>query len=100
LISFISSFSIQNQQKAFSGQAPYKNDDLANGTHSYTFAIPFGEDLECGTSIWIQAHASTEGETAYGGTIIGSDGGSWFGKILYFIECCERMNATFQLHRW
>lgn len=71
------------------GLAPYKNDDLPNGTHSYTFAIPFGEDLECGTSIWIQAHAATEEETAYGGTIIGSDGGSWFGKILYFIECCE-----------
>lgn len=71
------------------GQAPYKNDDLANGTHSYTFAIPFGEDLECGKGIWIQAHAATEGETAYGGTITGSGGGSWFGSIYYSIECCE-----------
>jgi hypothetical protein len=71
------------------GQTPYKNDELADGTQTYTFAIPFSETLECGTTIWIQAHAATNGETAYGGTITGSDGGSWFGNISYAIECCE-----------
>lgn len=71
------------------GQTPYKNDKLANGTQTYTFAIPFSETLECGTTIWIQAHAATNGETAYGGTITGSDRGSWFGNISYEIECCE-----------
>lgn len=71
------------------GQTPLKNDDLADGTHSYTFVIPFDDDFECGKGIWIQAHASTEGETAYGGTITGAGGGSWFGSIYYTIECCE-----------
>jgi hypothetical protein len=71
------------------GQTPYKNDELANGTQTYTFAIPFSELLECGTTIWLQAHATTNGETAYGGTITGSDRGSWYGNISYEIECCE-----------
>ncbi len=72
------------------GQTPYKSDDLADGTHAYSFAIPFREDLECGNGIWIQAHASTEDETAYGGSITGAGGGSWFGGIYYTIECCEQ----------
>lgn len=72
------------------GQAPYKVENLADGTHSYTFAIPLDEDLECGRGIWIQAHAATGGETAYGGTISRPvTGGPWFGTIYYEIECCE-----------
>lgn len=71
------------------GQTPYKKDGLADGTHTYTFAIPLCEYLECGTTIWLQAHAATNGETAYGGTITGSNGGSWFGNISYEFECCE-----------
>jgi hypothetical protein len=71
------------------GQAPFVKEKLEDGTQTYTFAIPFGESLQCGTTIWLQAHAATNGQTAYGGTITGSDGGSWFGNISYEIECCE-----------
>lgn len=71
------------------GQAPYKVENLPNGTQTYTFSIPFSEDLVCGSSIWIQAHADVTKETAYGGTIVDPRNGSWFGKIFYQIECCE-----------
>lgn len=71
------------------GQAPYKSGALPNGITSYTFTIPFGESLECGSSIWLQAHASVDTETAYGGTIVNPDHGSWYGNIAYTIECCE-----------
>lgn len=71
------------------GQTPYKKDGLTDGTHTYTFAIPLCETLECGTTIWLQAHAATNGQTAYGGTITGSNNGSWFGNISYEFECCE-----------
>lgn len=71
------------------GQAPYKSGTLPNGTTSYTFTIPFGESLKCGSSIWLQAHASVDTETAYGGTIVNPESGSWFGNISYTIECCE-----------
>jgi hypothetical protein len=71
------------------GLAPYKSGTLSNGTQSYTFMIPFSEDLVCGSSIWLQAHASVKTETAYGGIIVDPDQGSWYGKIPYLIECCE-----------
>ena len=71
------------------GHAPYKNENIPNGTKTYTFVIPFSESLTCGSSIWLQAHASVNGETAYGGTIVNPQHGSWYGKIFYQIECCE-----------
>jgi len=71
------------------GSAPYKVESLPNGTKTYTFSIPFSESLVCGSSIWIQAHASVGRETAYGGIIVDPPTGSWFGKIFYQIECCE-----------
>lgn len=71
------------------GDAPYKVEKLPNGTKTYTFSIPFSEDLVCGSSIWIQAHAAVGRETAYGGTIVDPRTGAWYGKIFYQIECCE-----------
>jgi len=73
------------------GAAPYKSGTLPAGTTSYTFTIPFGESLECGSLIWLQAHASVDTETAYGGTIVPKpEEGSWYGNISYIIECCEQ----------
>ena len=71
------------------GDAPYKVESLPAGTKSYTFTIPFGDELECGTSIWLQAHAAVDGETAYGGTVEDPRQGAWYGNISYYIECCE-----------
>jgi len=79
------------------GGAPYKSGDIAYTT-SYTFTVPLG-DIECGTTLWLQAHASVamldgegneiQGETAYGGDITDPPQGSWYGNIRYVVQCCE-----------
>jgi hypothetical protein len=81
----------QPAQRLTPGQAPYKVDPLPSGTTTYTFIVPM-DTIECGSSIWIQAHASVSSdgnETAYGGVITPADGGSWYGNILYTVECCD-----------
>jgi hypothetical protein len=75
------------------GQAPNKSGSLADGTTTYTFTIPLKEG-ECGSTLWLQAHASVvkngqAGETAYGGEIVIPDRGSWYGNISYTVECCN-----------
>lgn len=80
------------------GQAPYKGENLGNIT-SYTFVVSL--DVECGTTLWLQAHASVvkivdgvvvQGETAYGGDIKDPQG-SWYGNIMYVVQCCEEPPA-------
>ena len=84
------------------GQAPYKDDTLADGTQSYTFIVPLAEldfGVTCGeTQLWLQAHAAVvqivdgqvvQEETAYGGTITKPPRGSWYGNIAYVVQCCE-----------
>jgi len=79
------------------GLAPYKSGNIAYTT-SYTFTVSLG-DIECGTTLWLQAHASvatldgegkeTQSETAYGGDITDPGQGSWYGNIMYVVQCCE-----------
>ena len=78
------------------GQAPYKSGDISYAT-TYTFVVPLG-DVECGTTLWLQAHASVVmldeygneygGETAYGGEI-NPNASPWYGNIAYTVQCCE-----------
>ena len=81
-------------EKLTPGQAPYTNESLPAGSKTYTFTIPFGETIECGAQIWLQAHAEVATQTAYGGTIVGSkeSDGAWYGNISYLVECCEETN--------
>lgn len=76
------------------GQAPYKWEGTGGPVDTYIFEVPL--DVECGTTLWIQAHASVvkivdgqvvQSETAYGGTI--HDGSPWYGNIEYTVQCCE-----------
>ena len=81
----------QPAQRLTPGQTTYKVDPLPGGTTNYTFIVPM-DTIECGSSIWIQAHASVssnKSETAYGGVITPAGGGSWYGNISYSVECCE-----------
>ncbi len=72
------------------GQAPFKSGILPDGTTTYTFTIPLSETLLCGSSIWLQAHATVDTETAFGGTIVPDpENGAWYGNIAYTVECCE-----------
>ncbi len=85
------------------GHAPYKEENLPEGTQDYTLVVPF-EDLGnlealCGLSLWLQAKANVEnivdgnllgGETAYGGDIKGSP---WYGNIEYIVQCDNGENG-------
>lgn len=75
------------------GHAPYKWE--GDPIQSYTFVVPFTG--ECGTALWLQAHAAVvkivneevvQGETAYGGQITRPKKGSWYGNIGYIVQCC------------
>jgi len=89
------------------GQADYKGENLGNIT-SYTFVVPLADldfAVTCGeTALWLQAHATVvmldeygdevgEGETAYGGDVTEPDQGSWYGNIMYVVQCCEEPPA-------
>ena len=81
----------QPAERLTPGQAPFKVDPLPVGTTTYTFIVPM-DTIDCGSNIWIQAHASVSGnrsETAYGGAITPAGGNSWYGNISYLVECCE-----------
>jgi len=77
------------EERLTPGQAPFTSGSLPDGTNTYTFTLPLSETLLCGSSIWLQAHAAVNTETAYGGTIVDPDQGAWYGNISYTIECCE-----------
>lgn len=77
------------------GHAPYKIEDLPEGTTSWTFEVPLGE-VACETPLWLQAHAAVakvvdgekvQGETAYGGDV--QEGNPWYGNMEYVVQCCE-----------
>jgi hypothetical protein len=80
------------------GQAPYK-EEFDPYVKTYTITVPLADDITCDeTVLWLQAHAAVvkivdgeivQGETAYGGTITEPDQGSWYGNIMYLVQCCE-----------
>ena len=75
-------------QRLAPGQAIYKAENVNAETH--TFVLPLAEiGFECGSTIYLQAHAAlSNGETAYGGTITKPKKGAWYGNIAYTIVCC------------
>ena len=76
------------QERLTPGQAPFKNNGPAK---NFTFTIPLADlsfDVDCGTTLWLQAKTVSSGETAYGGVITPAGSGSWYGNIEYVI-CCE-----------
>jgi len=81
-----------------SGQAPYKAGKFNPFLQSYTFTVPIPTNIECGATLWLQAHASVKeiengqivgGETAYGGDVVDPLQGSWYGNIEYVVQCCD-----------
>lgn len=87
------------------GQAPYKwesGEDPVTST-SFTFTVPL-EDVDCGSVLYLQAHAALimydengepiQEETGYGGDITEPDQGAWFGNITYVVVCCDNPPET------
>lgn len=89
------------------GLAPNKSGNISY-TDTYTMTIPLaalGFEINCDyTALWIQAHAAivmydangkiVKGETAYGGTVDKPKRGSWYGNIMYVVQCCGGEGET------
>jgi hypothetical protein len=75
------------------GQAPFKSGIVDPAVNTFTFEIELGDlklKTQCGDTLYLQAHAVAEGETAYGGLITKSSKGSaWYGNIGYILTCCD-----------